>query len=871
MQFPANSIRHRLLLVIAATVLATVGVHDLVAVREVRRMAVTVATTRLEAVSNELGEMMETQTRQMRRQLASSVRRAAIMEFLRQPSASVKRDSAAAVLRRDVTGRWIGTSVWDPAGNILLQVGATPEVDPSFVRELLAASVASDSTAISRLVRVRDSLVYGTMVLVSDVSRPLGAVVEWRRFTRSRDGRRQLLELIGSEAGIYVGNAYGEGWTDFANVVARPDVPARGEAGPTPVVMSYERRGVGRQLGAIKAIVGTPWMIVVEFRHANVVAPVRIAVQRLVLTTVPLLLLAVAVAWWSGARVTNPLRNLAGAAAGISGGDYERRVTTDGPEEVSALAAAFNQMAESIAAAHRALLDRAAELDACLASAPVGFALYDAKGRYRRVNASLATLHGVDASAHTGRTPSDVHPILGAQLEQHVRAALVGDTRVVNVELSADPPQRGEPAPYWLASVFPIRTGSGQSLGVGSVVTDLTAYKELERQLIQSQKMEAVGRLAGGVAHDFNNILTAISGFSQFVLMDLNERRPVASADVEQVLAAAERGGALTRQLLAFSRQQVLQPRVLDLNAVVTALGSMLARLIGTDIRISTRPASPLSAVKADPSQMEQVITNLVVNARDAMPNGGTIMIETADVELDETYAAQHQGVSPGPYVMLAVTDSGVGMDAATRARVFDPFYTTKELGKGTGLGLSIVYGIVKQSGGHIEVYSEAGRGTSFKLYLPRCTDPVEDATQPAPVPPPNGRATVLLVDDDAQVSAAARRALERAGYTVLAASDGAQGLRIATEQHGRVDLLIIDMVMPGLSGRELARQVTSVLPEVRVLFTSGYTAEAMNQQAILEPGDAFLGKPFTPDALLRRVNDVLRSNGAQADGPDQR
>ena len=862
MPFLGNSIRHRLLLVIAATVLATVGVHDLVAVREVRRMAITVATTRLEAVSNELGDMMQTQTRQMRRQLLASARRRAVMDFLRQPSAEAKRDSAAAVLRRDLSGQWIGASVWDPAGNVLLGVGAIPEVDSGFVTELLASSAGNDSSAISRLVLVRDSLVYGTIARVSDASRPLGAVVEWRRFTRSRDGRRQLLELIGSEAGIYVGNAQGSGWTDFADVVPRPDVPDNGKAVPTPVVMSYERKGVGRQLGAIKAIVGTPWMIVVEFHHANVVAPVRTAVQRLVLTTVPLLLVAIALAWWFGARVTNPLRNLAGAAAGISGGDYDRRVTTDGPDEVSTLAGAFNQMAESIAAAHRALLDRAAELDACLASAPVGFALYDAKGRYRRVNSSLATLHGVEAAAHTGRTPSEVHPTLGARLEQHVRAALVDNTQVLNVELSADPPRRGEPAPCWLASVFPIRTSSGESLGVGSVVTDLTAYKELERQLLQSQKMEAVGRLAGGVAHDFNNILTAISGFSQFVLIDLDERRPIARADVEQVLAAAERGGALTKQLLAFSRQQVLQPRVLDLNAVVTALGSMLARLIGSNIKISTRSASPLSAVKADPSQMEQVIANLVVNARDAMPNGGTIMIETADVELDETYAAQHAGVSPGRYVMLAVTDSGTGMDAATRARVFDPFFTTKELGKGTGLGLSIVYGIVKQSGGNIEVYSESGRGTSFKVYLPRCADPVEDATVPAPLPAPNGRATVLLVDDDAQVSAAARRALERAGYTVLTASDGTQGLRIATEENGRVDLLITDMVMPGMGGRELARQVTSVRPEIRVLYMSGYTAQAMNQQAILEPGDAFLGKPFTPDALLRRVSDVLRSNG---------
>jgi PAS domain S-box-containing protein len=871
MQFLGNSIRRRLLLVIAATVLASVVVHDVVAVREVRHMAITVAATRLQAVSNELADMIQTQTTQMRRQLVASVRRPAIIDFLREPTVSAKRDSAAALLQRGLGAQAVGVTVWDPAGNVLLRVGSVPDADPGLVRELLAASRGGDSTAISRLLRVRDSLVYGMVLSVSDASRPLGAVVEWRRFARTRDGRRQLLELIGSDAGIYVGNAQGDGWTDFAELVPRPDLPAGSEAGPTPVVVSYERPGAGRQLGAIKAIAGTPWMIVVEFRHENVVAPVRSAVQRLVLTTIPLLLTAIAIAWWFGARLTNPLRDLAGAATGISAGDYDRRVRADGPAEVQTLARAFNQMADSIGAAHDSLEERAdelarraAELDACLGSAPVGFALYDAEGRYRRVNASLASLHGVEMHAHTGRTPSDVNPALGTQLERHVRAALDGGTQA-HVELSADPPRRGEPAPHWLASVFPIRTSRGESLGVGSVVTDLTAYKELERQLLQAQKMEAVGRLAGGVAHDFNNILTAISGFSQFVLHDLDERRPPAREDVEQVLAAAERGGALTKQLLAFSRQQVLQPRVLDLNAVVTSLGSMLARLIGTDIELSTRSAPRLSAVKADPSQMEQVIANLVVNARDAMPNGGTIMIETADVELDESYAAQHDGVAPGHYVMLAVTDSGTGMDAATRARLFDPFFTTKELGKGTGLGLSIVYGIVKQSGGNIEVYSEPGRGTSLKVYLPRCAEPAERPATPAPSPAPNGRAIVLLVDDDAQVSAAARRALERAGYVVLTASDGAEGLRVATEQDGRVDLLITDIVMPGMGGRELARQVSSVVPGIRVLYTSGYTAEAMNQQAILEAGDAFLGKPFTPDALLRRVSDVLRRDGASS------
>jgi PAS domain S-box-containing protein len=868
MQFLGNSIRHRLLLVITATVLASVVVHDVVAVREVRHMAVTVATTRLQAVANELGDMMETQTRQMRRQLAASVHRPAVLDFLREPSAAAKRDSAAALLRRDLGAQSAGVTVWDADGHVMLSVGAVPDTDSGLVRELLATASGGDSSAISRLVPVRDSLVYGNVVRVSDGSRALGVVVEWRRFTRTRDGRRQLLELIGPEAGIYVGNVQGDGWTDFAEVVPRPDLPSGSPPGAAPVVLSYERPGAGRQLGAIKAIAGTPWMLVVEFRHENVVAPVRSAVQRLTLTTVPLLLIAVAIAWWFGARLTNPLRDLAGAATGISAGDYAHRVRADGPAEVRTLARAFNQMADSIGAAHEALEERAdelarraAELDACLASAPVGFALYDAAGRYRRVNASLAALHGVEAHAHTGRTPSEVNPALGSQLERHVRAALERGTQAVHVELSADPPRRGEPAPHWLASVFPIRTGKGESLGVGSVVTDLTAYKELERQLLQAQKMEAVGRLAGGVAHDFNNILTAISGFSQFVLHDLDERREPARSDVEQLLAAAERGGALTKQLLAFSRQQVLRPRVLDLNAVVTSLGSMLARLIGTDIELSTRSAPGLSAVKADPSQMEQVIANLVVNARDAMPNGGTIMLETADVELDASYAAHHEGVVPGHYVMLAVTDSGTGMDAATRARVFDPFFTTKELGKGTGLGLSIVYGIVKQSGGNIEVYSEPGRGTSFKVYLPRCTDSVEEEARPVSSPAPNGRATVLLVDDDGQVSAAARRALERAGYVVLTASDGAHGLRVATGHGGRIDLLITDLVMPGFGGRELARRVATVRPGMRVLYTSGYTAQAMNQQAILEAGDAFLGKPFTPDALLQRVSEVLRSS----------
>jgi signal transduction histidine kinase/CheY-like chemotaxis protein len=647
-------------------------------------------------------------------------------------------------------------------------------------------------------------------------------------------------------------------------------------------------------------------MIVVESPERRAMAPIHAMMRRLVLTTALMLTLALVAAWVFGSRLTTPLSDLANAASGISTGDYSRRVTPRGHDEVGTLATAFNAMADSIQTAHRTVEERSeqlaeraglladqaaqletsnakltqavgeairtrdelsvvsAELDAALASAPVGFAFHDATGRYKRVNASLARLNDASVDAHLGRLPSEVAPGIGAQLQTHLERVVSTSSGVFDIELSDDVAGRHPQTRHWLVSIFPIRRADGQTLGVGSVVTDLTAYKQLEKQLLHAQKMEAVGRLAGGVAHDFNNILTAVSGFGQFVLAELIATgSDAARGDMEEVLSAAQRAAALTRQLLAFSRQQVLQPRVLDLNAVVAGLTPMLARLIGTDIQLQTIRPSTLGAVKADPSQLEQVIANLVLNARDAMPNGGLVVIETADVELSADYAADREGILAGPYVMLAVTDSGVGMDASTRSRAFDPFFTTKEPGSGTGLGLSTVYGIVKQSGGSIEVYSEPGHGTAFKVYLPRCFERADAATPARSVAAvPNGQATLLVVDDDPQVLAASRRALERAGYVVLSANNGWEALAMARLHGKSVDLVITDLVMPEMGGRELARQLTAERPEIRLLFTSGYTAEAMNQKAILDPSDAFLGKPFTPDGLLRAVHGILNPDG---------
>jgi CheY-like chemotaxis protein len=371
--------------------------------------------------------------------------------------------------------------------------------------------------------------------------------------------------------------------------------------------------------------------------------------------------------------------------------------------------------------------------------------------------------------------------------------------------------------------------------------------------------MEAIGQLAGGVAHDFNNILGVIVGYADLLLKDVGRDSPAARR-LEQIHKAAERATALTRQLLAFSRKQILQPRVLDLNAVVGDVEAMLVRLIGASIEVVTRPAAGLGRVKADPGQLAQVILNLAVNARDAMPQGGRLVIETANDALDEAFCRLHPGSQPGPHVVLAVSDTGDGMDAQTLPRIFEPFFTTKEKGKGTGLGLSTVYGIVKQSDGYISVDSEPGRGTTFRVYLPRVEEPLElPAAQAASAQPPaGGGETILLVEDEAALRSMIREILEEAGYTVLAGATPEEALALTRDHAGPVPLMLTDVVMPQMGGRDLAAQVAALRPGLRVLYMSGYTDEAVVHHGMLDVGTQFLQKPFTTDALLSRVRDLL-------------
>ncbi|MBI2502490.1 MAG: response regulator [Candidatus Latescibacteria bacterium] len=386
---------------------------------------------------------------------------------------------------------------------------------------------------------------------------------------------------------------------------------------------------------------------------------------------------------------------------------------------------------------------------------------------------------------------------------------------------------------------------------------DLKTLETTETQLRQAQKLESIGQLAGGVAHDFNNLLTVVSGYSELLLRRRGADHPD-HPHLQEIRNVADRGAGLVRQLLAFSRKQVLEPRVLDLNTVVRELEKMLGRLIGEDVELVAKLSPDLGRVKADPGQLEQVLVNLAVNARDAMPQGGRLTIETRNVDLDQAYANHHATIVPGAYVLLEVSDTGVGMDAATQARIFEPFFTTKEPGKGTGLGLSTVYGIVKQSEGYIWVYSEPGQGTTFKIYLSRLTEDAQPVVQEEVVQMARGSETVLLVEDEAPLRQLAALILREQGYTVLEAGRGEEALSLSAQHQGLIHAVVSDMVMPGMSGPELVETLRTLRPELKVIFISGYSADIVGQRVALKPGTAFLQKPFKIHALLLKVREVL-------------
>jgi PAS domain S-box-containing protein len=531
--------------------------------------------------------------------------------------------------------------------------------------------------------------------------------------------------------------------------------------------------------------------------------------------------------------------------------------------EIGRLAYSFDQMADSLerreAERNRAeeeLENQKEVLQRVIDNIPVMITLYDSKGEMKLLNQEFVRLVGwtAEEARHIDLLEKVYPDPEYRKMAWEYMMSATMDWR----EFKVTTRDGGILESIWSN----VRLSDGTQIGIGIDITERNRSEKekrvLEEQFYQSQKMEAIGKLAGGVAHDFNNILTVIKGYCQLSLFAFKEGDPL-KGNIEEVMKAADRAASLTRQLLAFSRRQIMEMQVLDLNYIIRNLDKMLRRMIGEDIELTTLLADDLGKVKADPGQIEQVLMNLVVNARDAMPKGGNLTIETASVKLDEQYARNHIAVTPGEYVMMAVSDTGIGMSPEVRERIFEPFFTTKEKGKGTGLGLSTVYGIVKQSDGNIWVYSEPGKGTTFKIYLPRVDEPADELRVKVEGQEiPGGSETILLVEDDETVRELAVKILEKHGYEVLGAGSGDEALQICRERKKQMHLVLTDVVMPGMNGRQLAERLQEICHGFKVLYMSGYTDNAIAHHGILEKGLDFIQKPFTPEDLLRKVRKTL-------------
>ena len=549
---------------------------------------------------------------------------------------------------------------------------------------------------------------------------------------------------------------------------------------------------------------------------------------------------------WIARGVSRPVRQLAEAARKIEAGAYDGSVAMTQQDELGELAATFNRMTSAVAEREASLRESEQRFRAMTESAVDAVVTADSRGNVVSWNRGARTIFGYAPDEVVGTPLERLIPVRSRTIEEtgaapglSERYGLRRDGQEFPIEVS-------------LAS-WETRQGAF----VTAIIRDVSERRQLEAQFRQAQKMESVGRLAGGVAHDFNNLLTVIGGQAALVRMRSAPDHPMRERIIV-IEDAAARAAELTRQLLAFSRKQVLEPKILDLNVVVTQVAPMLRRLIGEDVELVVRPAPELGRVEADPGQITQIIVNLVVNARDAIPHGGRVTIETNDVDLDEAFTHRRAEMRPGPHVLLAVSDNGVGMDEEVRSHIFEPFFTTKDVGKGTGLGLATVYGIVKQSNGSIDVYSEPGRGTTFKIYLPRVERAAESVATEEPAVDGRGSETILLVEDDEQVRALACEILKVHGYTVLEARHGVDALDITHRYHGVIHLLVTDVVMPEMGGRELASRLRPERPQMKILYMSGHTADAIAHHGALAEDEAFASKPIMPKRLLAKVRETL-------------
>jgi len=779
------SIKYRLPLLIGTLLAGIIVACSWASYRAVKASALDVGRERLQNLTQQLSTLLQQSASNISTKTASVANDQIIRNFVKSPETASRTDVEKLLQQftapQDPSS--LTVELWSAERGrlvVLPQGDATPFGDLTAEFKQCSSEPFKTVGAIRML---KDVIGFPAIAAIKgDDGKVTGYLVRWRKLAASADTRQQMTRLLGTSATLYLGNHVDDVWTDLASIVPKPPADMRTKED----VSTYVRDGGTSVIGLAQPIVGTPWLILIEFPDDVVLKPVSGFMKRMLIIGAFLFVMGVTAAFVLSRNITSPLHELTAGATAISRGDHSRTVNIQQKDELGKLATAFNAMVEKLRESQRGLERKVQERTAQLEEA----------------NRQLESL---------------------SQTNAHKRSIAEKE-----------------------------RTDA------------LEALQITEKQLVQSQKLEAVGRLAGGISHDFNNLLTVILGYSDISRRNLNDGDPL-QRNLDEIIRASERAASLTRQLLAFSRKQVMQPKVFDLNTVVSDLEKMLRRMIGEDIELRVSAQSDLGNIKADPVQLEQMIMNLVVNARDAMPKGGKLSIETTNVYLDESYAREHVSVVPGHYVMLAISDTGCGMDEETRVRIFEPFFTTKESGKGTGLGLSTVYGIVKQSGGNIWVYSEEGRGTTFKIYFPSVMAEAEEykrASRASEVP--KGSETILLVEDADLVRKLARQVLETAGYRVVEAANADAAIQLCESRNGhpKIDLLLTDVVMPGMSGNDMSKVLLAKQPGMPVLYMSGYTDDAIVQHGVLEAGINFIQKPFSPGALALKVREVLDSAG---------
>jgi two-component system cell cycle sensor histidine kinase/response regulator CckA len=864
-----HSIRWRLPVAIGALVYIAMGGMAIFAFLEVRTAVTEVAATRLVQVTHQLQELLEAGVQQRYTTLDAVAKDTAIRNYLLSPRDSLSRAGIARLRAHLTTNAQVrSVELWDTAGTRLVTEGvALPPLAVNGARALMAEATSDSGGSTSPYQAVGDSVQFTIVVPVRRGDRVMAFVADRRRLTGTVQAARQLSELVGSGARLLVGNRAGDVWTDLTRAVDGP--PNRVIADSS--VVRYAQGSSEEVLAKFVPVRGTPWVVGVEFRAAPIVAPAMTFLWRALAAVLVLGLGATGVGILYSRSITRPLQQVTDAAGALAAGREVTRVPLERRDEIGRLAASFSTMAEEIARGHERLAAALEQYQLLFDKNPMPMWVYDRETlAFLQVNEAAVKHYGYSADEFRAMTLKDIRPPdeVG-RLEDVMRAAPDPNTKrgvwkhrrkdgtFIDVEITrTNIMLQGRSVSFALANDITERSAAERALASTN-----EALRKSQEQLLHSQKMEALGRLAGGIAHDFNNITTAILGFAEFLSGALETNDP-RREDAQEIQRAGLRAAELTKQLLAFSRQQVIEVRTLQLNEVVKHTERLLQRLLGEDIDLVTILAPDLGWVESDPGQVEQALVNLAVNARHAMPGGGKLTIETGSVVLDEHYAALHSDARPGPHIMLAVSDSGSGMTPEVASRVFEPFFTTKPRGQGTGLGLATVYGIVRQSGGHVAVYSELGRGTVFKLYFPEVkTDSAPAAPiVHAPATTEQRFGTVLLVEDEPAVRAIASRVLRQLGYRVLEAKTGSEALRLSEELGQDCPLVLTDVIMPEMSGPELAARLQERIPNARIVFMSGYTDDSIVRHGMLPKHAAFLQKPFTVEQLKTKIREVLDS-----------